>query len=36
MVNWNNMDTLSSFQELLKAEKVDLAQVMSGENGGES
>ena len=35
MVNWNNMDTLSSFQELLKAEKVDLAQVMSGENGGE-
>lgn len=35
MVNWNNMDTLSSFQELLKAEKVDLVQVMSGENGAQ-
>ena len=35
MVNWNNMDTLSSFQELLKVEKVDLVQVMSGENGAQ-
>ena len=35
MVNWNNMDTLASFQELLKGEQVNLAQVMDGENGAE-
>ena len=35
MVNWNNMDTLASFQELLKAKQVDLAQVMDGESGAE-
>ncbi|MCD8223646.1 MAG: glucose-6-phosphate isomerase [Clostridiales bacterium] len=35
MVNWNNLDTLASYQELLKAERVDLKAVMSGENGAE-
>ena len=35
MVNWNNFDTLASYQELLKAEHVNLAEVMSGENGAE-
>ena len=35
MINWNNMDTLASYQELLKAERVDLARAMSGEGGAE-
>ncbi len=35
MINWNNMDTLASFQELSKVKQVDLAQVMAGENGAE-
>ena len=35
MINWNNMDTLASFQALLKTEQVDLAQVMAGESGAE-
>jgi len=35
MINWNNMDTLASFQELLKAEPVNLAQAMEGEKGAE-
>ena len=35
MIKWNNMDTLASFQELSKTEKVNLTQVMSGENGAE-
>ena len=35
MVNWNNLDTLASYQELVKAEKVNLAAVMTGENGAE-
>lgn len=33
MINWNNMDTLASFQTLLKTEQVDLKKVMEGENG---
>ena len=33
MVSWNNMDTLASYKELEKAEKVNLAEAMSGENG---
>ncbi len=33
MINWNNLDTLASFQELSNVEKVKLAEVMSGENG---
>lgn len=35
MINWNNLDTLASFQELLNVERVNLAEVMSGENGAE-
>ena len=35
MINWNNMDTLASFQELLKAGQVDLVQAMEGESGAE-
>lgn len=35
MINWNNMDTLASFQELSKAAPVNLAQVMEGESGAE-
>lgn len=33
MVNWNNLDTLNSFKELLSVEKVDLAKVMTGSEG---
>ena len=33
MINWKNLDTLGSFEELKKTGKVDLAAVMSGENG---
>ncbi|MBQ6720497.1 MAG: glucose-6-phosphate isomerase [Oscillospiraceae bacterium] len=33
MIAWKNMDTLASYQELLAADKVDLAAAMSGENG---
>jgi len=35
MINWNNLDTVSSYQELTKAEKINLAQAMTGENGAE-
>ncbi|MBR5509641.1 MAG: glucose-6-phosphate isomerase [Lachnospiraceae bacterium] len=35
MVTWKNLDTLASYQELEKAEKVNLAAVMTGENGAE-
>lgn len=35
MINWNNLDTLASFQELLNVERVNLVEVMSGENGAE-
>ncbi|MDY5021670.1 MAG: glucose-6-phosphate isomerase [Blautia sp.] len=35
MVTWNNLDTLASFQALSKTDRVDLADVMSGENGAE-
>ena len=35
MVNWKNLDTLNSFEELKKVAKVDLASVMSGENGAK-
>ena len=35
MINWNNMDTLASIQELSKAEVVDLVQAMAGESGAE-
>ena len=35
MVTWNNIDKLASFEELKKVERVNLAEVMSGENGAE-
>ena len=35
MINWKNMDTLSAYQELTAAKKVDLVSVMSGESGAE-
>ena len=35
MISWNNLDTLVSYQELLSVERVNLAEVMSGENGAE-
>ena len=35
MVSWKNLDTLASYEELAKVEKVNLPEVMSGENGGE-
>ena len=35
MLNWNNLDTLASYQELEKAERINLAEVMSGENGAK-
>ena len=33
MVNWNNFDTLTSYKEMMEVEKVNLKEVMSGENG---
>lgn len=35
MISWNNLDTLASYKELQEVERVDLAEVMSGENGAE-
>ncbi|MCD8082033.1 MAG: glucose-6-phosphate isomerase [Clostridiales bacterium] len=35
MINWNNLDTLASYQELLKADRVNLKEVMTGESGAE-
>ena len=35
MITWRNMDTLASYRELLDAQKVNLPQAMSGENGAE-
>ena len=35
MVNWSNLDTLKSYEELKKVPKVDLVAVMSGENGAK-
>ena len=35
MINWNNMDTLASFQELSKTQPVKLTEVMAGESGAE-
>ena len=34
-VDWKNLDTLTSFEELSKAAEVDLTKVMAGENGAE-
>ena len=35
MITWNNLDTLDSYQELSKVARVNLAEVMSGENGAD-
>ena len=35
MVSWNNLDTLASFKELEKVDKVSVKEVMSGENGAK-
>ncbi len=35
MVSWNNLDTLASYKALFEVEKVNLAEVMTGENGAE-
>ena len=35
MISWNNLDTLASYKELSEVECVDLAKVMSGENGAK-
>lgn len=35
MVTWNNLDTLASFQELTKTERVNLVEAMAGEDGAE-
>ena len=35
MINWNNMNTLASYQALQATKKVNLPVAMSGENGAE-
>ena len=35
MINWNNLDTVGSFKELSEVAKVNLAEVMTGENGAD-
>ena len=35
MANWKNLDTLQSFEELKKTEKVSLKDVLAGEKGAE-
>ena len=35
MVSWNNLDTLSSYQELTKTKAVNLKAVMTGDNGAK-
>ena len=35
MVTWNNMDTLASYKEMQEVARVNLAEVMTGENGAE-
>ena len=35
MVKWNNFDTLASYEEIKKVEKVNLKEVMFGTNGAE-
>lgn len=33
MINWQNLNTLSVYNELLKTDKVDIKSELSGENG---
>ena len=35
MITWNNLDTLTSYQELEMAARVNLAEAMTGEKGAE-
>ena len=35
MINWNNLDTVKSYEELANVARVNLAEVMAGENGAE-
>ena len=35
MITWKNLDTLASFKELKETQEVNLADVMSGNNGAE-
>ena len=35
MIKWDNMDTLSSYQELKNMKPVQLAKEMAGENGAD-
>jgi len=35
MIKWNNLDTLNSYKELVKAERVDLVAAMTGDSGAE-
>ena len=35
MITWNNLDTVKAYGELEKVAKVNLAEVMSGENGAD-
>ena len=35
MITWNNLDTLTSFKELEKVERVNLVEAMTGESGAE-
>lgn len=35
MINWKNFDSLASYKEIADAERVNLAEVMAGENGAE-
>ncbi len=35
MITWKNLDTVASYKELLETPKVNLAEVMTGENGAE-
>lgn len=35
MVSWNNLDTLKSYETLSKAKRVNLKEVMSGDNGAK-
>ena len=35
MLNWKNLDTLASYEELKKVEPANVAEAMSGENGAE-
>ena len=35
MITWNNLDTISAYQELQKVAKVNLKEAMTGEAGAE-